>query len=623
MSVATFMMPNDRQILPAISQHRSISLRDNSTSGRGYSTNRKGGGNSIAAAVQRPSGGESVLSVPRTESSGQSSTISDSSVPESPQTRSRRSSSQFSSITRTDTGLQPRHSLALLPRLIDDQSFIRAARNTSSEHSALSSRSLEILPSRDFISDELRMRTVSLPILGHRHKHRPRILHDTEEEEGEYLTDSYSSDTDDPSGDESNIVEIGPYPNVGVDSYLDSHLLPEFLPAYLKPWTPGIRKSKPKRNRNNAEAEKKRKELEALQAKTRKRNSQSKSNPRRRSVRSNAFTRKREQEVAKRHPVRKQFVYSELVQDEFQKHIPQRLPGGKLKPIYNRRTTEGEIYVPENLDISFERLTVKPGDERLNSWDTPAAINRRRKEEFQALLEKRKKLQRQMVSKKKRKVRFVLPEEKGEIEVGKVSIEGAVRPGSGSISQQSIDGSELEEGDTTTEHGELTEGEQGVAASASEHPSNLSLNEVVDSEILYDGNEERIQRTNSWVTAQSADLSPETESGTETDANHNSLQIQGDIERANSSSNAPEDISNETSPENSTSKTDTNSTTGDIVGPPGGSVSQADTLPGSQSNPGSYSLLRTVELPPRESIETTRDIKILFERIPSIIISDT
>lgn len=63
-----------------------------------------------------------------------------------------------------------------------------------------------------------------------------------------------------------------------------------------------------------------------------------------------------EKELEKLLPERKSFFYSGSIERELQRHIPARIPGGRLKPVY-RRSADGEIYLPKHpLDIKCHHL---------------------------------------------------------------------------------------------------------------------------------------------------------------------------------------------------------------------------------------------------------------------------
>ncbi|XP_022096359.1 uncharacterized protein LOC110982332 [Acanthaster planci] len=651
------MMPHDSRSLPAISQRHASTLPVLNGS-RGVLD--RGSASGFVGAVTRFTSRD--FSYGR-DSVGKSSSSSDSRVSDySDQTPAQgvsqsyaggELSHQYNHKAQFNAGGSEQSQLMthnFLPRLVDDQGLLRPS-NSGKGRAAFSSRSLEILPSRDLISEELRMRTISLPSLRSRRKHecRARVaLSDREE-------DSYT--TEDSSEAESPIVEIDPFPNVGGDSYPSNWLLPDFLPPHLKPWTPGVRKTKPKRSHRNAEAEKKRKEMEALAAKEHKRKAQSKSrHPRRRSVRKDAFARKSESEVAKRYPVRKQFVYSELVQVELEKLTPKRLPGGKLKPIYNRRTPEGDIDIPRELHISLDSLSLRPGDERIDFSDSPAAINKRRKQELQALLERRKKIQRQMVHKKKRKVHFLLPEEekrKHEVreQVNAVdSFNNKPRSRSTSPGQSSNSGVEevAKEGDDQMDDGQ---------ANSPGQSGNRNPGDVITDAIYIEQREYRKDRTSNWVANHITQNLPQTldnqaskNDNNSIHANQNSLapdpekvsepsQSQSNY-AANSSSTLPPDpyISRE-----SAYDSDVNSNRQMKGTPPSNNRStsagkrkllsvddnvaqaaQLNPLPGIQpDSPLSRDDGVFVDTQPSADSGTVREIKFLSERLPSIIISDT
>ncbi|XP_038072871.1 uncharacterized protein LOC119741211 [Patiria miniata] len=651
------MMPHDSRSLPAISQRRSSSLQE----GFRVAGDRQNAVE-VVGAVARFTGGPYSQ---RTDSSGKSSSGSDSRVSECSEHRSGQGAAKTYSgggasqllirdkIQLNGGTASDRQTRSFLPRLIDDQGLLRVPK-PEKERLTFSSRSLEIFPSRDLISEELRMRTISLPSLENRRKHYGRrnpVVSDHEEEDG-YT--SYTTD-DSSDGEENPIVEIDPFPNVGADSYLNSRLLPDFLPPYLKPWTPGIRKTRRKRSHRSEEAERKRKELEALTAKERKRKAHGNSRPnRRRSVRSDAFARKRESEAAKRHPVRKQFVYSELVQVELQKLTPKRLPGGKLKPIYDRRTKEGDIDIPRELRISMDSLSLKPGENRIDFSDSPAAINKRRKQELQALLEKRKKLQRQMVHKKKRKVRFVLPdEEKRRHEVSaQVNVAGGIQneTRSRSTSPGQSSNNDVEEASNYIAEQNKTGRETSPNQLDNRNPEEF----VKDDE----GRECRMDRTNSWVASHTSHNSLVIPSNTKPDQEdtNNVLPAQNSIvlvpENVSQSSRSRQSVTSGSSkspldpdiskdsavisdfnsdyqldgaPSNTRDTSSAEKRRHLSVGDDVAQAAQLNPLPGKR--PDSPLLkddgVLVADAPVIAESGAVREIKFLSERLPSIIISDT
>ncbi|XP_054756389.2 uncharacterized protein LOC129262311 [Lytechinus pictus] len=114
--------------------------------------------------------------------------------------------------------------------------------------------------------------------------------------------------------------------------------------------------------------------------------------------------RRHEQEVARRHPIKKQFLYSNVLESELKSYIPPRLPGGKLKSVY-KRTQTGDIMFPHD-PITVHYTELKNESEQ----DTQSPWQRRRQEALQAFLERRKKLLKRVSSNdKKRRVRFTLP----------------------------------------------------------------------------------------------------------------------------------------------------------------------------------------------------------------------
>ncbi|XP_071953258.1 uncharacterized protein [Antedon mediterranea] len=198
-----------------------------------------------------------------------------------------------------------------------------------------------------------------------------------------------SDQSDDEYDDDMHSISIDPYPNVSVESFLNSNHFPEAPPT-----PPRRRKRKEIKLKVKKEAEAAKKGQKREQVRKARRWSQSE--------------RLRERELARRHPVRKQFLYSELMEEELKSHIPKRIPGGKLKPIY-KRTTEGEIFVPNYpLHINLDRLNVRE-NEGIPLTDSATDINKFRKQEIREMLEKRKKLQLQRLKKRKKRVRFNLP----------------------------------------------------------------------------------------------------------------------------------------------------------------------------------------------------------------------
>ncbi|XP_071506096.1 uncharacterized protein [Diadema antillarum] len=120
-----------------------------------------------------------------------------------------------------------------------------------------------------------------------------------------------------------------------------------------------------------------------------------------------AALRRHEQEVARRHPIRKQFLYSHILESELQSYIPARRPGGKLKPVYKRSLQTGDIMLPD-YPITVEYTQLEEGDHA--HTNSPWQITRRRQEALQAFIERRRKMQKHVATKSKRKrVRFILP----------------------------------------------------------------------------------------------------------------------------------------------------------------------------------------------------------------------
>lgn len=117
-----------------------------------------------------------------------------------------------------------------------------------------------------------------------------------------------------------------------------------------------------------------------------------------------AALRRHEQEVARRLPIKKQFLYSNALESELQSYIPPRIPGGRLKTVY-KRTQTGDIMVPEDpITVEYTELKNETEDDNVSPWQ------RRRQEALQAFLERRRKLQKRVSSRDKRnRVRFILP----------------------------------------------------------------------------------------------------------------------------------------------------------------------------------------------------------------------
>ena len=202
------------------------------------------------------------------------------------------------------------------------------------------------------------------------------------------------SDESDDDGDidaPTPMVSIESFPNVDVESpFLFQDTITDKVP---RPPTPPKRKTKKKKKPEDDDAKKRKNRSKRLSRKRAWKPQQQ-----------TAVNRRRDHEVSRRYPVRKQFLYSEILDDELKSYIPPRQPGGKLKPIYKRDPANGDIYIPETpIEIAFERLNSGGRPE----IETAAMINKRRREELQALLERRKK----SIGKKKRRkrVRFRLP----------------------------------------------------------------------------------------------------------------------------------------------------------------------------------------------------------------------
>ncbi|XP_006813727.1 uncharacterized protein LOC102806812 [Saccoglossus kowalevskii] len=112
---------------------------------------------------------------------------------------------------------------------------------------------------------------------------------------------------------------------------------------------------------------------------------------------------------AKKFPIKKQFLWSELMEQELKSYIPERQPGSNLKPMY-KRTPEGDIYIPEwPIEIGLEKLVTR-------NMESPAEkqLSGAYADEIKALMERnaRKKIEREAAAAKKKakkKVKFVLP----------------------------------------------------------------------------------------------------------------------------------------------------------------------------------------------------------------------
>ena len=120
-----------------------------------------------------------------------------------------------------------------------------------------------------------------------------------------------------------------------------------------------------------------------------------------------AALRRHEQEVAKRHPIKKQFLYSSSLEKELQSYMPPRLPGGKLKSVYKRSET-GDIMFPDDpIIVQYNQLLTESD---LTKSDSPWSISRRRQEALQAFLDRKRKVQKHISAKiKTTRVRFTLP----------------------------------------------------------------------------------------------------------------------------------------------------------------------------------------------------------------------
>ncbi|XP_072038106.1 uncharacterized protein [Amphiura filiformis] len=290
-------------------------------------------------------------------------------------------------------------SLPVLPKLVDEDKFFSVS-NRFRRTPPSSSRSVEMVPSR--FEGRLRPRASSfdrLPSLqvGSLKTDDDLISLNSSLRYSKHDTlDNSESDSDhtDDDGDadtklSSPIVSIDPFPNVGVESFLQQSV----NEIMLKPRapTPPRKNSKKKKKKPAADSSKKR---VRKRARKRLRNSQQ-----------TAASKWRDQEAARRYPIRKQFLYSELIDEELKSYIPKRKPGGKLKPIYKRNNL-GEIYVPETLEIAFEKLA-----SGMHEKETAETINKKRKEELQALLQRRTKLLGKQSKKKRKRVRFRLPKD--------------------------------------------------------------------------------------------------------------------------------------------------------------------------------------------------------------------
>ncbi|XP_033120619.1 uncharacterized protein LOC117119808 [Anneissia japonica] len=203
--------------------------------------------------------------------------------------------------------------------------------------------------------------------------------------------DTFNQSENEEESDDTVHISIDPYPDIGVESFLNSSYVLEEVP----PTPPRRRKRKEIHNKmkNKQENDTKQRQDRA-RMKTVKRWSQSERN--------------RQRDLARRHPVRKQFLYSEIMEEELKSHIPKRIPGGKLKPIY-KRTNDGEIFVPNYpLNINLERLNIRENED-IALTGSASDINKVRKKELRVMLEKRKKAQIKKHKKKRKRVRFVLP----------------------------------------------------------------------------------------------------------------------------------------------------------------------------------------------------------------------
>ena len=305
----------------------------------------------------------------------------------------------------------------LFPKLVDEDNVLFSKSNRYRATPPSSSRSVELPPSKS--RGRLRKRASSIDTLpslpsqslrtnvslstkpnsneASNTTSRFRRIYHPANHESDSDTESVHGDDgiDDDNKPESPIVSIDPFPNVGVESFLQNSA----NEIMMKPRAPTPPRRKPKKQKKKNDAK-----LEA--AKKQKARAKRAARKRQWKPPVTAAVMRRDQEVARRHPIRKQFLYSELIDEELKSYIPKRQPGGKLKPIYKRNNL-GEIYIPDApIEVAFEKLS--SGN---HEGETAASINRRRREELQAFLQRRKKLIGLQKKKRRKRVRFRLPKD--------------------------------------------------------------------------------------------------------------------------------------------------------------------------------------------------------------------
>lgn len=149
----------------------------------------------------------------------------------------------------------------------------------------------------------------------------------------------------------NDTVVINLFPNVGTSSAMSSEIIsPSFTsPRHMS--TSTNKKNKKSANLKNKKMEKTKQDKKDNVTKQKIRESL----PKRKRV-NYAVVRKHDRENARRHPVRKQFFYSEALTIKLQKLIPRRINGGNLK-LTLRRNGQGEVIIPASpVQVMLETL---------------------------------------------------------------------------------------------------------------------------------------------------------------------------------------------------------------------------------------------------------------------------
>lgn len=149
----------------------------------------------------------------------------------------------------------------------------------------------------------------------------------------------------------NDTVVIDLFPNVGTSSAMSSEIIsPSFTsPRHMS--TSTNKKNKKSANLKNKKMEKTKQDKKDNITKPTRRESL----PKRKRV-NYAVVRKHDRENARRHPVRKQFFYSEALTIKLQKLIPRRINGGNLK-LTLRRNGQGEVILPASpVQVMLETL---------------------------------------------------------------------------------------------------------------------------------------------------------------------------------------------------------------------------------------------------------------------------